>query len=290
VIAEPMEAQRALDERLGIAAVGPGPQLAAVSDHLIPARGRRVACRLYRPSTGTALPVAVYFHGGGWVWSSVETHDRLARELALASGAAVLSVDYALAPEARFPAALLECAAVVRHVAANGAALDLDASRIVLAGDSAGGNLALATALLLRDTEGPPLRGILAFYPVCDADFTAPSYQEFDSGFGLTTAAMQALWAAYLAHPADRWNPLAAPLRGRLAGLPPVLLQLAELDVLRSEGEAMAQALQAAGVAVTCETFAGMAHGFVRHTARVARAREALARAGAWVAERVVSG
>ena len=282
-MADPMEPQRAVNDRLGIAAAGAGPEVAAVADHFIPARGRDIRCRLYRPAARGTLPVLVYLHGGGWVWSSIDTHDRLARDLAVASGAAVLSVDYALAPEARFPQAVLECATVVRHLGQAGAAWGLDPARIAIGGDSAGGNLALGAALLLRDTAGPALRGILAFYPVCDVDFTAPSYREFAEGYGLTTARMQECWAAYLGTAADRWNPLAAPLRGRLAGLPPVLIQLAELDVLRSEGEAMAQALREAGVPVESETFPGMAHGFVRHTRRIARSREAVGKAGAWL-------
>ncbi len=284
IIAEPMQQRRALDDALAIAAVGPGPAVAEVLACSVAARGRLVPCRLYRPSDAATLPVVVYLHGGGWVWSSIDTHDRLARELALASGAAVLSVDYALAPESRFPTALLECAAVVAHLAEAGLAWRLDPARIALAGDSAGGNLALAAALLLRDTAGPLPRGVLAFYPVCDADFSRSSYRAFAEGYGLTESTMRALWDAYVSHPADRWNPLAAPLRGQLAGLPPVLLQLAELDVLRSEGEAMAAALARADVAVHCDIVPGMAHGFVRHTGRVARARAALADAGAWLA------
>lgn len=277
------EVQRALDERLAIEAAGPGPEVALVADHAVPAGGRRVLCRLYHPRPGTALPVVVYLHGGGWVWFSIDTHDRLARELALAGEAAVLSVDYALAPEARFPTAVMEAAAVVRHIAAHGAAWGLDPTRIALAGDSAGGNLAFGTALLLRDTAGPQLSAILAFYPVCDMDYATPSYREFGEGYGLTTARMRECWDAYLAHPADRWNPLAAPLRGRLDGLAPTLILLAELDVLRSEGEAMAGALERAGVPTTVEVVAGMAHGFIRHTRRVGRACAALARAGAWL-------
>jgi acetyl esterase len=242
-----------------------------------------VLCRLHRPRRDSALPVLIWFHGGGWVWSSIDTHDRLARELAVTGEVAVINVDYALSPEARFPQAVHECAAVVRHVAAHAAAWGIDPARIMLGGDSAGGNLALATALALRDGADPTLAGLLCAYPVTDADFDTPSYHEFAEGYGLTRAAMQAYWTLYLRDPADRLNPLAAPLRGDLRGLPPTLLQLAELDVLRSDGERMAAALEQAGVAVTLETYAGMLHGFMRLSAAVGTTRTAIASAGAWL-------
>ncbi len=146
----------------------------------VAARGqRRIYCRVYRPRLDSPLPVLVWFHGGGWVWASVDTHDRLCREYAAAADVAVVSVDYALSPEAKFPQAVEECAAVVRHVAEHGADWGLDGSRILLGGDSAGGNLCLATALLLRDTDGPKLRGIVAYYPVCDSRFDTPTYLEY---------------------------------------------------------------------------------------------------------------
>jgi acetyl esterase len=192
------------------------------------------------------------------VWSSVDTHDRLAREYAAAGEVAVVSVDYALSPEAKFPQAVEECAAVTRHVAAHGAEWGLDPSTLLVGGDSAGGNLALATALLLRDTGGPALRGIVAVYPVCDSALDTASYQEFATGHGLTHERMSFYWSVYVPHAADRHHPLAAPLRADLTGLPPVLMQLAELDVLRSEGEAMAAKLKAAGVKVDLEVFPGM--------------------------------
>jgi acetyl esterase len=197
---------------------------------------------------------------------------------------AVVSVDYALSPEAKFPQALLECAAVVQFVAEHGAEWGLDPTRILLGGDSAGGNLALATALLLRDTGGPPMRGILANYPVSDCRFDTPSYREFGDGrYGLSIERMAFYWSVYVPHEIDRLHPLAAPLRADLAGLPPVMVLLAELDVLRSEGEALVAKLRAAGVAVETETFAGTVHGFLRATGSVQKARDAVALAGAWM-------
>lgn len=280
---EPFEPQRAVNDALALAMAQGGPVMDS-RDVWVPARGRRVFCRLHRPAAGPGLPVMIYFHGGGWVWSSVDTHDRLTREYAEASDAAVLSVDYALSPEAKFPQALEECVGVVRWVAEHGAAWGLDPTRIVLGGDSAGANLALGAALMLRDQSGPALRGILATYPVCDADFTTPTYAEFGGGgFFLTEEKMRFYWSVYARDMADRLNPLAAPLRAHLAGLAPVLVQLAELDVLRHEGEQLAARLEAAGVPTTLEVFPGVIHGFVRATSRVARAREAVQKAGAWL-------
>jgi acetyl esterase len=280
---EPFDQHRQVNDTLSMLWAQGGPVMADTADRWVFARGRRVLCRLHRPRRDAALPVLIWFHGGGWVWASVDTHDRLAREYAAAGEVAVISVDYALSPEARFPQAVLECAAVVRQVAAQATAWGIDPARIVLGGDSAGGNLALATALALRDGGGPTLAGLLCAYPVTDADFESPSYREFAEGYGLTRAGMQAYWNLYLRDPADRLNPLAAPLRGRLEGLPPTLLQLAELDVLRSDGERMAEALEKAGVAVSLETYAGMLHGFMRLSAAVGTTRTAIAAAGAWL-------
>ena len=283
---EPFDQHRQVNDTLNMVWAQGGPVMADTADRWVFARGRRVLCRLHRPRRDAALPVLVWFHGGGWVWSSIDTHDRLARELAVAGEVAVISVDYALSPEARFPQAVQECAAVVRQVAVQAGAWGIDPARIMLGGDSAGGNLALATALLLRDAAGPALAGLLCAYPVTDADFESPSYREFAEGYGLTRAAMQAYWNLYLRDPADRLNPLAAPLRGRLQGLPPTLLQLAELDVLRSDGERMAEALEKAGVTVTLETYAGMLHGFMRLSEAVGTTRNAIGAAGRWLKQR----
>jgi acetyl esterase len=279
----PFEPHRAVNDALNLLLAEGGPAMADSADRWVAARGRRILCRVHRPRTDRGLPVLVWFHGGGWVWSSIDTHDRLVREYAAAGEVAVVSVDYALAPEAKFPTALEECAAVAEGVAQHGARWGLDGARLVLGGDSAGGNLALASALLLRERGGPALRGILAAYPVCDADLTRPSYREFAEGYMLTAEKMRFYWDAYVPHPADKLHPLAAPVRAALAGLPPVLVHLAELDVLRSEGEALAARLAEAGVAVEHEIFPGMIHGFLRYSAGVTRAREAIAKAGAWL-------
>ncbi|MGI4953680.1 MAG: alpha/beta hydrolase [Janthinobacterium lividum] len=284
VFQRPFDPQRATNDALAMMNAQGGPAMADTADRWIPGRGRRILCRVHRPSLDPALPVLVYFHGGGWVWSSVDTHDRLTREYAEASGCAVVSVDYALSPEAVFPQAIEECAAVVRWIGEHGGDWGLDPTRIALGGDSAGGNLALGTALMLRDTGGPALRGILALYPVCDADFTRPSYKRFGpGGYFLTEEKMRFYWSVYAPEDATRRNPLAAPLHGDLAGLPPTLVQLAELDVLRDEGEALAAKLKASGVATTFEVVQGVIHGYLRASARVARARQAIRTGADWL-------
>ena len=290
----PLAPHRRVNDLLGLRTAVGGPVMADTADRFVDARGRRIFCRVFRPTTDRpatdrlmtdrVVPTLVYFHGGGWVWANVDTHDRMTREYAAAGPVAVVSVDYALSPEAKFPQALEECAAVVRWVCQHGADWGLDPSRVFVGGDSAGGNLALATALLLRDTGGPALAGVLANYPVSDARFDTPSYREFGAGgFGLNTERMAFYWSVYVPHDIDRLHPLAAPLRADLAGLPPVMVLLAELDVLRSEGEALVAKLRAAGVAVETETFAGVVHGFLRATGTVAKARDAVAMAGAWM-------
>lgn len=280
----PFEESRAINDRLSMMWVPGGPAMRRTEDRWVAVRGRRILCRLHHAVEESApLPALVWFHGGGWVWSSIDTHDRLVREYAAGAGFAAVSVDYALSPEARFPQAVLECAAVVRHLAGHSAEWGIDPGRIVLGGDSAGGNLAFATALLLRDSGGPALRGLLTPYPVTDRDFTTPSYTEFAEGYGLTRAAMQAYWALYAPGEADAHNPLVAPLRADLRGLPPTLVQLAALDVLRDDGARMAERLREAGVDVTLEESAGMLHGFMRLMEGVDEAGAAVARAAQWL-------
>ena len=285
-LTEPFGPSRAVNEQLAMLYGHGGPTMAESTERWLMLRGRRVLCRIHKPRTDAMLPVLVWFHGGGWVFQSIDSHDRLVRELSAAGDVASVSVDYSLAPESRFPQPLLECADAVRALAE--VDWGFDGSRIVVGGDSAGGNLAFATAIHLRDAGGPKLRGILTPYPVTDADFTSPSYREFAEGFSLTTAGMRAYWDLYTNNAADRLNPLAAPLRADYAGLPPGFIQLAELDVLRSDGERMAAKMQAAGVECRIETYDGMLHGFMRLTEAVATARSAVADAGAWL--RAVTG
>ncbi|WP_270937775.1 alpha/beta hydrolase [Falsiroseomonas oryzae] len=280
----PLDLARATTEALNVPLCAGGPVMAESSDRWLPIRGRRLLCRFHRPAAGT-LPVLVYIHGGGWVWNSIDTHDRLMRDYAAGGGCAVIGPDYALSPEAPFPQALEECAAVVRWVARHGAGWGLDPARIVLGGDSAGANLAMGVALLLRETDPDiALRGLLLNYGVFDADLATPTYEEFAEGYFLTREKMRFYWDCYCPRAADRLNPLASPLRADLRGLPPVLLHIAELDVLAAENRAMEARLREAGVAVQSRLFPGTAHGFLRALNHVGAARDAAREGGAWLA------
>ena len=280
---QPLGPHRRVNELLNLPYAQGGPEMAETVDRWVTGRGRRILCRTYRPRTDKILPTLVYLHGGGWVWMSIDTHDRICRELAAAGQVSVISVDYTLSPEAQFPQAIEEAAAVVRHVAEHGADWGLDPSRILIGGDSAGANLALGTTLMLLDEGGPAIKAILATYPVCDSAMDTQSYQEFETGFGLTRERMAFYWNVYVPHAADRAHPWAAPMRADLRGLPPVLILLAELDVLRSEGEAFAGKLREAGVQVEIEIYPGLVHGFLRATTMVRKARDAVVRAGEWL-------
>ncbi len=283
VMAHPFDDARAINDRVAAMWSSGGPAMAESREFSLRLRGRLVACRLHKPRVDVALPLLVWVHGGGWVFSSIDTHDRLARELAVSGDVAVLLIDYALAPEARFPAALYEVDALLRLVGSQAAGWGVDGTRVLVGGDSAGGNMALAAAMLARDAEGPKLAGVLAAYPVTDADFSSPTYLEFAEGYGLTAAGMKAFWELYLGHEADRFNPLAAPLRGDAGRLPPVFMPLAEIDVLRSEGERMAAKILAAGGVCEAVIYRGMSHGFMRMTGAVGGARRAVDEAGVWL-------
>ncbi|SDD68605.1 alpha/beta hydrolase [Belnapia rosea] len=286
----PFDRPRALTEALNAPLSAGGPVLAVSEDRWLPVRGRRIQCRVHLPAGPGPHPVLLYLHGGGWVWNSIDTHDRLMREYAAAAGCAVIGPDYALSPEAVFPQALEECEGVLRWIAAEGAAWGLDPSRIVAGGDSAGANLAAGLALSLRDGGAPvPLRGLLLNYGVFDSRLDRPSYREFATGYGLTEERMRFYWGAYAPRPADRLNPLAAPLRADLAGLPPCLLHIAELDVLADENRAMEAALRAAGVAVESQLFPGTVHGFLRALGHVGAADRSVAAAAAWLRARLAA-
>jgi acetyl esterase len=209
------------------------------------------------------LPVVVYFHGGGWVIGDLEVVDQPCRQLASAAGAIVVSVDYRLAPEHRYPAAFEDSYAATVWVGAHAAEIGGDPARLAVAGDSAGGNLAAAVALAARDRGGPELAAQLLIYPVTDFNFGTASYHDNREGYLLTKGSMQWFWAHYLgAQDLDK-DPYACPLRAdSLAGLPPAYVATSEYDPLRDEGEAYARRLEEAGVAVTAKRFDGMLHGF----------------------------
>lgn len=230
--------------------------------------GQAMKLRLYRPSTAQAAPVMVYFHGGGWCIGTLETHDNLCRHLARITGMNVVSVDYRLAPEHVFPAALDDAYAATRWVAQHAAELHCDAQQLMVAGDSAGGNLAIATCLRAKEDGWSGIRQQLLFYPVCDSQMDAPSHALFGQMPFLTSEAMAAMWRHY--HPGAPAHPLASIMQyPDVAGLPPAVLVTAELDILRDEGEGFAQRLQQAGVPVSTMRAEGMLHGFANFSTMV---------------------
>ncbi|WP_310678441.1 alpha/beta hydrolase [Burkholderia multivorans] len=256
-------------------------------DFDIPLEGRVLAARLYRPVERKSDGVSVFFHGGGFVIGNLDTHDHVCRDLCAGSGAAVIAVDYRLAPEHRFPAAVNDCFDAVCWIAQHAHLLSLDASRMVVAGDSAGGNLAAVTALRIRDEGGPSLCAQVLVYPVTDYH-TPPtrSYVENQSGYVLTRAAMVRFWRHYVENERDAFHPHACPLRAKsLAGLPRALVVTAGFDPLRDEGDAYANRLFDAGVPVTLRHYEGMIHGFFRMGVACAAAQEALMAAAAWISD-----
>ncbi|MCA1711757.1 MAG: alpha/beta hydrolase fold domain-containing protein [Actinobacteria bacterium] len=227
----------------------PGPEVAEVVDGVLPGAAGDLPYRLYRPAGAGPHPVVVYFHGGGWVLGSKESDEPFCRDLCVRSGLVVVSVDYRHAPEDRFPAAADDAVAAVRWVADNAVLLGGIPGELVVAGWSAGGNIATVACARLRDEGGPQLRGQLLLTPVTDSDQTRPSYVENADAYVLTAALMRWFWDHYCDE-ADRQDPRVAPLRGELAGLPPAIVVTAQFDPLRDEGIAYVRALEAAGVPV----------------------------------------
>jgi acetyl esterase len=244
------------------ASTPPAPEIGEVKD----LRADQVPFRLYRPkgaSVSTALPALIYFHGGGWVIGDLETHDVLCRQLTAAAGISVVNVDYRLAPEHKFPAAVDDAWATTRWVAAHAAELGIDAGRLAVGGDSAGGNLAAVVALLARDHGGPSIALQILTYPVTDVAAESASYAEFADGFSLTRDSMRWFIAHYLNDRSQATDWRVSPLRApSLAGLPPALVVTAGFDPLRDEGDAYARRLREAGVRVDHVCYGGMLHGF----------------------------
>ena len=266
----------------GTLSPGEPEAVAHVENRTLPGPAGEIPVRVYRPSSGKALPGLVYFHGGGFVLCNLDTHDGVCRSLANGAGCTVVSVDYRLAPEHPFPAAPEDCYAVTRFVAERGGELGIDPSRIAVGGDSAGGNLSAVVAQMARDRRGPSLRYQLLVYPVTDARFDTASYRDNADGYFLTANMMKWFWKKYLAVGADAENPYASPLRAKdLAGLPPGLCITAEYDPLRDEGEAYAARLREAGVAVATTRYDGMIHGFFGMGALLDSAKKAVAQAAA---------
>ncbi|UPF04187.1 alpha/beta hydrolase [Pseudomonas mosselii] len=237
-----------------------------VERRTIQADGQPLEIRVVRPEGAKGeLPVFMFFHGGGWVLGDYPTHERLIRDLVIGSGAAAVYVDYTPSPEARFPTAINQAYAATRWVAEHGKEIGVDGSRLAVAGNSVGGNMAAVVAIKAKEAGTPKLRFQALLWPVTDANFNNASYNQFAEGHFLTRNMMQWFWNNYTTDPRQRDDIHASPLRAsleQLKGLPPALVQTAEMDVLRDEGEAYARKLDAAGVPVTAVRYNGLIHDY----------------------------
>lgn len=238
--------------------------VAQVVNRTIPGPAGELPVRIYTPAGSGPFPALVFFHGGGWVICDLDTHDKLCRSLCNGAGCVVVSVDYRLAPEHKFPAAPEDCYAATQWVAGHAAEINANAGKIAIGGDSAGGNLTAVVAQMVRDQGGPRLALQLLIYPATDFNFDGPSIHENGQGYFLTNEDMNWFSSYYLNSDADRKNPLASPmLTANLSGLPSALVITGEYDPLRDEGEAYGKRLKEAGVPVTLSRYDGMIHGFL---------------------------
>lgn len=250
---------------------------AKVEDRTILSPTGELPLRIYTPEGQAPFPVLVFFHGGGWTTGDLDTMDTPLRALTNRAGCVVVSVDYRLAPEHKFPAAVEDAYTATRWVAENASVVQGDPTRIAVGGDSSGGNLAAAVALMARDRGEPSLIYQLLVCPVTNYDFSTLSYQENGDGYLLTKNSMVWFWKQYLKDDNDGHNPYASPLQAQdLSGLPPALVITAEYDPLRDEGEAYAAQLQLSGVSVVTKRYEGMIHGFFEMAALLDTARLAI--------------
>jgi len=278
----PVEQARQALALMGSARAEGAEEVARVEEVAVPGPAGTIPARVYSPEADETPPVVVYYHGGGWVLGGLESHEGTCRALANAAGAVVISVDYRLAPEHPFPAAVDDAWAALRWIADHAGDLGGDPSRLAVAGDSAGGNLAAVVALLARDAGSPALRGQLLVYPATDATMASNSIQANGEGFFLTKADMEWFYGHYAPERPSDWrlSPLSAE---DLTGLPPALVLTAEYDPLRDEGEAYGARLAASGVPVEVVRKDGLIHGFFGMVADVDEARAAMDHAGATV-------
>ena len=266
----------------------PAPALPVVGDLNAEGTAGSIPLRLYRPSNGV-LPALIYFHGGGWVLGDLDTHDAVCRQLAVQAGVVVIAVDYSLAPEHPFPAAVDDCYSATAWIASNAVALGIDNRRLAVGGDSAGGGLAAVMTLMAR-RGGPALTCQILVYPVTDLRAESESYSKYADGYLLTRNMMRWYIAQYAPTPDDvrdwRASPLLAP---SVDGVPPALVITAGLDPLRDEGEAYARRLEEAGVAVDYMCLGGMVHGFLTMGGKIDTANRAVSHIASALRQRLVS-
>ena len=257
--------------------VDPVLSIKRVEDRSIPGPDGEIPIRLYYPGGDPPFATFVYFHGGGWVIGDLDTHHGFCHALAKTSGCLVVSVDYRLAPEHRYPAAVDDAYAATNWVAQNSDAIQADPDRLAVGGDSAGGHLAAVVALMARDRKGPRIDFQVLIYPITDYCFDTASYIENKEGYMLTRDLMKWFWNHFIEDEDQANDPYVSPLRAKSSSdLPPALILTAEYDPLRDEGEAYGKKLREAGVKVTLSRYPGMIHAFIRMTAFLDKARDAL--------------
>lgn len=251
----------------------------------IPGSAGAIPVRIYVPENSGPLPVVLYFHGGGWVNGSLNTHDNISRKIARHGKVVVVAVDYRRAPEHPFPAPVEDCYAALQWASLHAADFGGDGTRLGVAGDSAGGNLAAVTALMARDRKGPKISAQVLMYPATNIDtMDTESHKNFATGYLLTRAGMERFRDLYTPNPEDRTKPEVSPLlAGDLSGLPSALVITGEFDPLRDEGEAYADRLKKAGVKTTAKRYPGMVHGFIAAPRVLPQAELAIAEIGAFL-------
>jgi len=257
--------------------VQPDLSVQKVVDRQIPGPEGGIPIRLYYPVGDGPFPVLVYFHGGGWVIGDLDTHHGFCHALAKTSGCLVVAVDYRLAPEHRYPAAVEDAYAATRWVAENSGLIQADPDRFAVCGDSAGGHLAAVVSMMARDRKGPHIDLQILIYPIIDCRFDTPSYEENKEGYMLTRDMMKWFWYHFINDEREAEDPYVSPLRAtNLRDLPRALILTAEYDPLRDEGETYGKKLQETGINVTLTRYPGMIHGFIRMTAVLDKANDAL--------------
>ncbi len=262
-----------------------GPQIASIREITAPTETGRVRLRIYDPSPRQAKPALIYLHGGGWAMFSLDTHDRVMREYAHAGNIAVVGVDYSLAPEAHCPVALNQIVNVMRWLKVQGAEYGLDAERLALGGDSAGGNLSMGAVLKLRDAgETDTVKAVLSNYGNFNPECSPASLQRYGTAQDMLSGEeVREYWDNYIGHVRDRRDPYAVPVLARLHGLPPVFLVIGECDVLAEQNLQMAGGLLAAGVTVNAKVYPGAPHSFIEAVAVSSIARQAIVDGAQWL-------